>query len=191
MYPTVSDVRQYLNQINRNTPGDASTNDALLDAILARAQSIVDGALGFTYDGYATAASKSILSYGGYYLELPPYETGSITSVKIGDTTITDYVVTPEKNLYRTSGWYDYYWTIPWGYVDVTAKWGYGEPPESVNEVILQLAVNIWRLRDRGMFTDTVGADGAGSVRYLGGLTNLQQQIIENVKSKIPGSYGI
>jgi hypothetical protein len=138
-YPSLGDVRQYLNQINKLTPGDASANDSLLDAILARAQSIVDGALGFTYNGYTTAASKSIMSYGGNYLELPPYKLGSITSVKIGDTAITDYTVTNLGNLYRSSRWYDYLWTDPWGYVDVTAQWGYGDPPESINEVILEV----------------------------------------------------
>jgi hypothetical protein len=190
-YVSLGDLRQYLNQINKLTPGDAPANDSLLDAILARAQSIVDGALGFTYNGYAPAASKPIMSYGGNYLELPPYKLGSITSVKIGDTAITDYTVTNLGNLYRSSRWYDYLWTDPWGYVAVTAQWGYGDPPESINEVILEVAVSTWRGRDKGMYTETIGADGAGALRFTGGLTTLQRTIIENVKKQIPGSYGI
>jgi hypothetical protein len=190
-YVSLGDLRQYLNQINKLTPGDASANDSLLDAILARAQSIVDGALGFTYNGYAPAASQSIMSYGGNYLELSPYKLGSITSVTIGDTAITDYTVTNLGNLYRSGRWYDYLWTDPWGYVGVTAQWGYGDPPESINQLILELAVNVWRSRDKGLFTEVIGSEGAGSLRYIGGLNATQRMIIENVKKQIPGSYGI
>lgn len=193
-FVTVGDLRQYLAQINRLTPADASANDALLQAILDRAQSIVDGALGFTYAGYTAAASRSILSYGGNYLELPPYRLGSITSVMMGGTTYTDYTITPRGNLYRAAGWATWgTWGPPsWWWVDVTAEWGYGDPPASIVEVVLELAVNLWRGKDRGMFTEVVGTESGGAVVVpLGGLNKNQREIVENVKNAISGSYGI
>lgn len=42
----------------------------------------------------------------------------------------------------------------------------------------LELAVNIWRLRDVGRFTNIVGVEGAGAVGYEGALTPQQKLVL-------------
>ena len=170
-YATEAELRQYLDQV-----GEEDT--ALLEAILERATSIVDGALGFSFAEYGEASERTV--WGGYssYLVLPPHQAGSVTAVVLDGTTIDaeEYQVQTGA-LYLLSGW-------RWGryrYV-VTAVWGYGPPPASIVQLTLELAVNIWRSKDKGLFTEVIGAQGGGAIRYVGGLNTLQRQIIENVR---------
>lgn len=71
------------------------------------------------------------------------------------------------------------------GAYSVTARWGYGDPPASVEELCLELAVNIWRGRDRGMFTEVIGAEGGAMLRYTGALNKSQQAILQGVKDRL------
>lgn len=186
-YATRDDLRQYLQQVEQ-TP----ESDAVLQACLDRAQSIVDGALTFTFAGYSTASAKSVRSYGASVLALPPHQAGSVTSVVYGGAALdTDgyeetpggylAIIEPVTGFFTWRGWAaPAEW--PRGVYLITAAWGYGTPPDSIVQVTLELAVNIYRAKDKGMFTDTIGVDGSGGVQYIGGMTNLQKQIVENVR---------
>ena len=52
-------------------------------------------------------------------------------------------------------------------------------------EVVLELAVNIWRSRDKGGFSEVVGAEGGGAIRAVAGLTKQQQATLENLRNEL------
>jgi hypothetical protein len=43
------------------------------------------------------------------------------------------------------------------------------------------VAVNIWRSKDRGLYSEIQGAEDGGSVRYIGGLTTTQHMMVLNI----------
>lgn len=204
-YATIPEIKEYLSQV----AGD-NTNDKVLGKALARATSMIDEALGFSFGKYDVVTeelsgdyaegTKVITSWGGAYLQLPPHEVGS-EAVDLavigpdGETTIptTEYQEQVDGSLYAvqlatigqtlySAGRYIVGWAP--GRYTITANWGYGAPPDAIKEVCLELAVNIWRGRDRGMWTDVVGVEGSGGLRFTGGLTNQQRAIIESVYSR-------
>lgn len=186
-YATVAELREYLPQIKSEAlePG----TDAKLQKILDRATGICNDAsvgLGFAFAGYVTEV-RSVISYGSPYLVLPPHREGSITSIKLDSVAITDYAIDPDGTLRRTVG---SQWRRiereDWGWrgfrYDIAADWGYGTAPDSVKEVCIEIAVNIWRARDAGRFTNVVGPSDAGAVGYEGALTPLQRSVLQGVK---------
>ena len=160
------DVVQALNLISTINPNITHTAiDGALGRILERAESIVVDALGFTFfdDGVAwddiDPTTKRIRSEPSRYLRLPPYRVGSITAIAVlSGTTITTttvdaaaYEETEEHfYLYRPDGWGGVRYAV-------TAQFGYGPAPASIVELILELAVNIWRQRDQGLFQAQLG----------------------------------
>lgn len=179
-YATVEELKRYLEQIKEDVTLDTLT---LLQEVLDRATSIIDGELGFSFDGY-TPGTRTVYGWDTDTLWLPPHEVGSVTAVATapGGTAITGWVESSDGRVYRES----YYnpesdLILSWGRsrYAVTANWGYGDPPASITQVCLELAVNMWRARDKGLWTDVIGVEGAGGIRYIGGLTNQQRGIIE------------
>ena len=202
-YVTVDELADYIPQV------DAEGDAALLGDIIDRAQSIVDEYMGFTFDGYdASASERVITAYGTPTLILPPHEIGTITTVTLeGATTAIDEDDYTEDTVtgnltfngyypFTGYGYYPYNQFSPFGYwgparYEVTAKWGYGTVPEAIKEVTLELAVNIWRGRDRGMWTDVIGVEGSGGLRFTGGVTNQQRAILDSVRERYMGSVAI
>lgn len=189
-YVTVAEIKSYLEQLG-NDPNEPQ--DTLLGDIANRATSIVEEFLTFSFSAYpSTATSKVIQAWGTPYLVLPAHQSGSVTTVvpENSTTPVTGYTVEDDGTLYIGSTY-----TFPtyapmlgpsWGIgrFIVTAKWGYGPVPESVKEVVLEVAVNIWRRKDQGMWTDIIGADGEPGIRFVGGLTNQQRAILDAVKDR-------
>ncbi len=184
-YGTLAEMYALLPQVTVN-----AANDALLSVMLERATDIVDMALGFSYAAVGAAAEKDVRALGGQYLELPAYELGSITAVYevSGKGTdyestdeVTDYDVLDDGRLYRGGGWTAGRW------YRITAEWGYGEPPESIVQVTLEVAVNLWRGKDRGLYSDVIGVEGGGAVGYQRALTNQQRMIIAGARTRTFG----
>ncbi len=188
MYGTVSELRQLLGQVSA---GDA--NDDLMEVFLERATDTVDLVLGFSFADWPYAAEptdKDVLSSGGQYLYLPACEAESVDKVSLitsrGKTTETtteveDWLAEETERpyrLYRADGW-----TLGAWY-RVTANWGYGPAPVSVVQVTLELAVNLWRGKDRGMYSDVIGVEGGGAVGYQRALTNQQRMILSAVRAR-------
>ena len=190
---TTTRLREYLDQVKAGTAIDGA-----LGRILERAESIVVDALGFTFfdDGVAwddiDPTTKRIRSEPSRYLRLPPYRVGSITAIAVlSGTTITTTTVdaaaceeTEEHfYLYRPDGWGGVRYAV-------TAQFGYGPAPASIVELILELAVNIWRQRDQGLFQAGQGVDsanntvGGGFLKYVGGLNGDQRRIVANVRRR-------
>ncbi len=188
-YTTVGRVKQYLPQL-----ADTSDHDALLAEIIDRAQRLVDDYLGFTFAAYgATATEKDVWSgNGGDYLLLPAYKTGSLSSVYLvtdrggaseDDTEeIDDYSEDDRWRLWRAAKWPRRTW------YRCKAIWGPGDVPDSIEEVTIEIAVNIWRGRDVGQF-DRSGAEGGGSVAYARALTWSQRNAIDRVKMQFWGAW--
>lgn len=183
-YATAATLRtQYLVQLKE---ADEST----LTAFLERATSIVETALGFAFAGYTELArARRVRSYGGAYLTLPPHLAGSITAVAWGGSAVdgTTWAETPSGMLERVSS--DVLltsWAGCWseGFYSVTARWGYGDPPPAIVEVVCELAVNIWRSRDKGSFAEVIGVQGSGYLKVVGALTGAQREVIEAVKAQ-------
>ena len=184
-YASLAELREYLNQVE-----SGSAQDSVLQKILDRSDSLINGALGFSFAAYGVSTStKRVLATSGQYLRIPPYSYTTIASIypmsgaSVGTVAITDYEELQSMyRLYRSVGWGGQRYQI-------TAIWGYGAAPESIKELALELSVNIWRSKDRGMWTETVGASQVGNnvgggavITYTGGLTNQQKAIIKNVR---------
>jgi hypothetical protein len=172
----------------------APATDALLQGVLDRATGIVRGTLRslladptFDWSAYGAASTKIVRSYGGDHLTLPPHQAGSVTLVEqVAGTNPTSYSTVADEwlqengRLYRPGRWlFDERYRV-------TAAWGYGPTvPDQAVEVVLELAVNIWRSRDKGGFSETVGAGGGGAIRAVAGLTKQQQQALENLRNEL------
>lgn len=189
-WATVERIQDELEQV---TP--TAANLRLLQRKLDRATGIVRDTMRalladptFDYVAYGAASTKIIRGHAGSYLTLPPHQEGSVTLVEYQSgtnpatySTLADQYLVEGGQLYRAGGWshsgYRY---------RATAVWGYGPTvPDGIVQVVLEIGVNLWRGKDRGMWTDTIGADGAGSVKYTGGLTNLQKQVLENACAQL------
>lgn len=186
-YITAADLRAYLPQV----PSDTTTTN-LLTAIADRATAIVDAALGFRYDP-AAAGSRTVYGTGTPYLALPPDTApGSVTSISApAGVTVPPYTVAGttlialDASGNQVSVVHDPFyvhhavwrpvWTLGAPYT-VTAT--YGVVPADVVQVTLEVAINIWRSKDKGSFTDVIGPDGAAGTRFVGGLTNQQRAIL-------------
>jgi hypothetical protein len=197
-YATAASLRAYLDQVEVTT-----ATDELLGDILTRASATVrtslrsllaDAGFDFAAD-YAAASTSIVTAYGGVVLLLPPHLAASVTQVEYVLTTnpttwaaLTDeWYEQQDGSLYRDYGWgYGYH---PSGArYRVTARWGYGPVPSEIEQVTLELAVNIWRSRDKGGFTDVVGVEGQGSIRAVAHLTSGQRAVLEAWASPLRGT---
>lgn len=185
MYATVLQLRSYLGQISDSVP-----NDALLTDCLTRATDMVRNAMRtaltdptFDYAAYGVASTKIVKTYPTEYLPIPAHQIGSVTLVEYRSATgpetwATDATAWSEETdgrLYRASYW-------PQGRYRMTAVWGYGNTiPAAIEELTLELAVNLWRSKDKGGFSETIGVDGAGAVRMVAGFTKQQAQTVQDV----------
>jgi hypothetical protein len=186
-YASVAQLREYLVQV----PAGAAY-DALLDSVLDRAMDIIDGRLGFTFSAYgeaATAADVRCPADSEYFM-LPHYGAGTITSVyelygkglDSEDTEeITEYEALDDGRLYYAYDWERGQW------YRITAKWGYGAAPDSIVQVCLELAINLWSARESRTITDVVGVEGGGAVGYSRSLTNRQRMILDGIRQRYMG----
>jgi hypothetical protein len=193
--PTRTDLYQYLVQLQVN-----ATNDSLLDKCLARAKGLVNAymrtrlkrAWTVGWADWAAASSKIVFAPGGDTLYLYPHQVGSVSLVQQSGITIVPqaYYEDPfsgDVYLIAQNPWFAADHRYP-GYADwgrgpysVTAIWGYGPMPDEVAQVELELAVNIWRGRDRGMWTDMINGAGGQYIKYTGGLTKQQEMVLESI----------
>lgn len=180
-YASVAELREYLKQV-------ASESEPVLLAVLERAHAIINDYLGFEFQGY-TLGAKDVRSTGGQYLLVPVYEAGSITEVALVTgrgtsaetvTPVTGWVEEEDGTLYLDYGWLD-------GWYRVTANFGYGDVPQSVVEVELEIAVNVWQSREAGSFAAVLGAEGQGTVSYSRALTWAQRSVLDAVRARYLG----
>lgn len=189
---TLAELKEYLTQLEQMP--DADERDAaystLEDSIIPRAEDIVQKELGVTFSAYGSPSTKAIYSDGGRAIYLPPHQAGSVSAVRAGDATATPidasaYVYDAGTSALYVVGTGPYRpsylprWSA--GLYTVTATWGVGPAPDAVKEVCLELAVNLWRGKDRGMWTEVVGGETA-QLRFTGGLTKAQRDILRNVR---------
>jgi len=188
-YAAISKLRAapYLKQV-----AVGATPDADLQAVLDRAEEIVNDALGFVFAAWALAATTRDVEcrHGGRWLELPYHKAASVTAVKAisgrGTTdesteTITDWLEESDGRLYADAGHSSTTW------YRVTAIWGYGPAPANIVEAELEIAVNIWMGGDAGNSQNTVGVDGQGARSFNRALTWAQRSIIDGVRARYLG----
>lgn len=196
-YATVESLRAYLDHVEVST-----ATDEVLGDIVTRASATVRTSLrslladpSFDFaDAYAAASTTIVTAYGGMVLLLPPHLAGSVSEVEYVVTTnpttwaaLTDeWYEQQDGSLYRPYGWgYGYH---PTGVrYRVTARWGYGPVPAEIEQVALELAVNMWRSKDKGDFTDVIGVEGQGSIRAVAHLTKGQQAVLDAWANTIRG----
>ena len=166
--------------------------DALLQDILDRACAMVESALlPVEYAAYGAASVEVVRSeaYRTTYMRLPAHQHGSVSLVvevrRLTDTTGTtidsaDYV---QKNGYLIAADIENRWRAHAAY-RITAVWGYGPAPADVQQVALELAVNAWRQRDRGLYSETQGIEGGGAVSYVGGINATQRMVINRARAQ-------
>jgi hypothetical protein len=174
----------------------ASAADALLQDCLDRATSTIRNAMrslladpAFDYSAYGAASTKIVLGTANEYLTLPAYQLTSATLVEYqSGTNPSSYTALAadqweagaDGRLYRAGGWSNS------ARYRVTAVWGYGPtPPDAIEQLTLELAVNVWRSRDKGGFTEMVGVDGSGAIRQIAGLNAQQRMVLENMRDQL------
>lgn len=153
-------------------------------AILLRATAIVEDFLGFGFADYVNGVKNIRAGYGAY-LRIPAHEPDSVTLVAdmAGNDMDGYWQEISSGSVYAVSDdGYEGNWNA--GMYAVTADWGYGPAPAAAKEVVLELAVNIWRSRSAGHFTNIVGAVGGGAVGYEKALTPQQAMILNNLVRK-------
>jgi len=188
-YATLLQLRQYLTQVKAG-----AENDLLLQAILDRAHAIVNDTLGFAFAGYgAAAATRDVRSQGGYVLRPQAYEAGTLTAIAAvydrgtsyeTTDTVEDWLAEEEfrpYQVYRNAGWtYDRWYRL-------TACWGYGAAPNSVVEVELEAAINLWRGRDAAVWQAETGVEGAGAIPLNRALSWPQRDVLNAVRAQYLG----
>lgn len=184
---TRDDVKLRLNQIE-----DTAEYDTLLDAICTEIEDTIVLYLGFSFDGYADDSTAVVIGGGTPWLILPPHEAGTITTITVtGSTTeITGWTEQPDGSLYLDNyyplggyGWHQNRFTV-------TGNFGYGEWPESLKRVAVEMAVNAFKERDKGHFSDVVGVEGAGgdvAVGYRGAWLKSHKAVMDLIKRKFRG----
>jgi hypothetical protein len=192
---TPTDIRTYLDQVAAAPLGVVS--DVLLQAVCDRAESTVNEALGFSFGPYPdTATTRIAYGTGTPWLSLEPHQVGSVTTVVINGASqeLGGWTEDTDGNLYLTGaapfGGYGFFenvsnWARSSRYT-VTAKYGYGPAPDSIKQVMLEVAINLFKERDRGMFSDVIGVDGGGAVAvgYKRAFTNRQMYVIDAVRRR-------
>jgi hypothetical protein len=185
-YATVADIRQYLQQLPAGV-----ADDALLATILERANGIVNDYLTFAFAAWGlVATNKDVLRPVPYpWMTLPAHKAASVATVSTvsgrgttGEATVlvTDWLAEDDGRLYRDSGW-------AVGWYRVSAIWGYGPAPQTVVEVELRVAVNIWKGRDASQWQSDLGVDGQGAVTYSRALTGSERSILDAVRLQYIG----
>lgn len=173
MYCTIDQLRANLDKVKLGPEADA-----LLTEKLEAAQSIVDLALGFTFGPYAASAGLSVVGYGSPILLVPEHLPGSITQVLLGAEPLGYWQELSSGHLQALAG--------TWGNAvyTVVAQYGRGPAPAAARQLVLEIAVNLWREKDKGAFSDVIGVEGSSgiAVGYAGALTNRQKMIIELLK---------
>lgn len=172
-YVTVEQVRANLKQV-----GAGSAINELLQEKIDAAQSLVDLALGFTFEPWGAPSVKEIYAYGSAFLPLPPHQPGSVSAVSYSGQAVTSW---GQGNgaLRSTLGIFGV------GYYAVTAVWGLGPPPAAAVELVLEIAVTLYREKDKGDFSDIVGVSGQGggvAVARARAFTNRQEATIKLLK---------
>jgi hypothetical protein len=186
-YITVAELREYLSQVKAGV-----TQDAELSKVIDRAHQIVNDALGFEFAAWASEASAQdvLTRSSGVWLWVPHYKLESVATVQSvfargTDSedldTVTDWMEEDTSRLYANGGWTRGSW------YRVTAIWGYGPVPDSIVEVELEAAVNIWRGRDAAMWQSEVGVAGQGAVSFNRALSWSQRDIIKAVRLQYLG----
>ena len=185
-YNTTTTLRTYLTQV-----ATGATADAILQAVLDRAYDIVNGALGFNFAAWGIAVTtKDIVAPTGYWLILPYHKAASVTLVKeisgratTTETleTITEWIEEDDGRIFRSCGWYEGEW------YRVSAIWGYGPVPDSILEVELECAVNIWRGRDASQWQSDTGPADGGGLSFNRALTWAQRSIIDGIRNRYLG----
>lgn len=63
---------------------------------------------------------------------------------------------------------------------DIDAAWLGGS--RTVNQLCLEVAVNYWRQKDRGMWAQSQGVEGEGAIAYTGVLTEKQESLLRQIR---------
>lgn len=186
------DIRDYMGQIPDN-----ATTDALLEDIADRASAVVEvESSPMVFAPYPAAATQQIVfSDGTAFLEVPPYQAGTLTQIRYGASTgqivaAADYTIQGQLirlvNYYGYTGFYpNYPYPGPgWGRGPyyVTAKWGYGPAPQQIIQVALEVATNIYQAQQSGGLRQTESVEGNIVVVQTTGLSKRQKDIIAKLK---------
>lgn len=161
--PTTSNVHKY----RVTTAGTSGATEPTWPT--GAASTVTNGTVVFTENGTDVIAATDQIVYGDgtQFLRLPPYIPGSIVVdgvVMPSGYTVPDYAEkdgfllvkgTTDGVLlspgYYPDGWGDYFISGGWGSgvpITVTAKWGYDGVPADIKQVVIELAIKLWRLLD-------------------------------------------
>lgn len=147
----------------------ATADDAKFGTLLERASRMFDRMVGvadqffdMTVVGEDTEPTEQIFYPNGTrFIKLPPYIAGELTDVEMPDGyTVPDYIERDGYLVITTStGVLDpYAWWQEGVPVTVTAIWGYAATPPEIKQVIIEIAIKLWRGTDAA-FAKTAALD--------------------------------
>lgn len=187
---TLEQVKDRLNQLKAT-----ADQDVLLAELIEEATAQIRSYLGHDF-GTAQPGTTTIYGRGTPFLMLPAHVAGSVTTVSApAGFTVPAYVERDgvleavdsqgrRVSVYRDPWYADLFGPQALAWQDgvpytVSATFGYGPLPADVRQVCVELVVNAWRTRDTGSYVDSVGVDGSGAQRFVGGLTSKQKAILD------------
>lgn len=171
--PSISIAPYYDSQLQRQL-------DRATDIVRNAIRYLIDDQL-FDYTAWGSASTRDVYGIATEYLSLPPFLSGSVTLVEYQSSAGVFYPIT---GWYESDGRLFLNWSSRRVLYRVTAIWGYGPTiPAAIEEVVLEIAVNLWRSKDRGGFTEVIGVEGSGYLKSIAGLTKQQTAIIESIIS--------
>ena len=157
-YITTPDLKAYL-----NIPTGTTTHDTLLAAFIVRAQAIIDGHCGRTFEAATNTAKyfDALSDVDGRTLWVGAHDLASIASIYNGDDPYTviasdEYVTEPRNGtpIYaiRLLGSSGVSWTYeedPENAISVTGKWAYSvTAPADIQQATIRMASYLYRQRD-------------------------------------------
>lgn len=183
---TRDDVKLRLEQL-----ADTAEHDTLLDAICTEIEDVITLYLGFSFGDYTDETDVVVFGGGTPWLMLPPHNIGTITTVTLtgGTSEITGWTEQADGSLYLDNyypyngGWNNTRFTV-------TGNFGYGGWPDSLKRVAVEMAVNAFKERDKGHFSDVVGVEGAGgdvAVGYKGAWLKSHKAVMDLIKRRYQG----
>lgn len=152
------------------------TSSLTVEEILTEETQFIDTYVGHGWNN-AAEDTRPVVGEGFSVLWPPAYVAGSISLIE-GPSGITtpDYIEDNGKliaiDAYTSGGW------LADVAYEITADFGYGDPPEDIIKACLQLAVRSWQSRGAG-FSDVVGVEGSSAVGYNKALPSQVKLILD------------
>lgn len=175
---------------------DGTTDDALIQESLVRAEALIDAHTRRAFVGTAGTRffnrfTQDNIRNNAFYLaedlfSLTALTLGNGQSVPVGSVWLEPRAGPPYRAL-RLRSSYVYTWNTDTD-MEIVGTWGYGTiAPFDITQATIRLAAQVYRQKDQSV-TDTVGNDALGVQQMPRGLPRDVYDILEKYRSRSGGA---